>query len=370
MRRMIPGLLVLALAAVLARGGEDRKVEKSPALVFKQLSEEMLEEANKAKSREELAKTLKKYSLKVLALAQKNRKEPFAFDALALCLRMSLGEAPKDSPAAKALALLRQDHARDKRIGQVFLMLKELPEESTVALLEAVAEKNPVKKVRAQAIKTLILVREQLVQTAERIKADKDARQALVKSRGKSYVKDLQANAGKYRKQMLDLDKKLQDKYPGMVKVLFVGKKAPEVVSQDLDGKKVRLSDLKGKVVVLDIWDTRFEPSKAMIPHLRQLVKRLKGKPLVLVGINADARKETLERFLEDNPMPWTHWYNGATGGILKDWDVTYLPTVYVLDARGVIRYKDVRGKDLDRAVDALLKGMKEDKKRKKADGE
>jgi hypothetical protein len=100
-----------------------------------------------------------------------------------------------------------------------------------------------------------------------------------------------------------------------------------------------------------------------MIPHERKLVERLKGKPFALVSISADAKKETLTNFLEKEPMPWTHWWNGATGGILSDWDVEYFPALYVLDAKGVIRYKDVRGEKMDEAVDALLKEMEESKK-------
>jgi len=128
------------------------------------------------------------------------------------------------------------------------------------------------------------------------------------------------------------------------------------VISKDIDGKTVKLSELKGKVVVLDIWATWCPPCRAMIPHERELVKRLKDKPFALISISGDEKKETLKNFLAENPMPWTHWWNGQTGGILEAWDVQSFPTIYVLDAKGVIRYKDVRGEKMDEAVDALLK--------------
>ena len=54
--------------------------------------------------------------------------------------------------------------------------------------------------------------------------------------------------------------------------------------------------------------------------------------------------------------MPWTHWFNGPEGGVIDDWDVDGFPTVIVLDAQGVIRFKDVREKELEDAVDTLLK--------------
>jgi len=68
-----------------------------------------------------------------------------------------------------------------------------------------------------------------------------------------------------------------------------------------------------------------------------------------------DEEKETLTKFLSKNPMPWTSWWNGHDSGILVDWDVTYFPTIYVLDAQGVIRFKDLRGEKLEEAVNELL---------------
>jgi hypothetical protein len=57
--------------------------------------------------------------------------------------------------------------------------------------------------------------------------------------------------------------------------------------------------------------------------------------------------------------------FSGASGGVIPDLNVRVYPTIYVVDARGVIRDKDVRGKFLDQAVDALLKELEERSPRK-----
>ncbi len=96
-----------------------------------------------------------------------------------------------------------------------------------------------------------------------------------------------------------------------------------------------------------------------MYPHERSLVKRLEGKPFALLGINSDTDKEALKKVLEKEEITWRSWWNGSegTGGPLsKKWNVHSWPTTYVLDAKGVIRYKNVRGESMDKAVDALLK--------------
>jgi thiol-disulfide isomerase/thioredoxin len=117
----------------------------------------------------------------------------------------------------------------------------------------------------------------------------------------------------------------------------------------------VKLSDYRGRVTVLDFWFTGCMPCKAMIPHQREMVERLKGKPFALISISADQEKEALTSFLEKTPMPWAHWYSGRKGGVVDDWKIHGFPTNYVLDAKGVIRFKDVRGAMLDKAVDILL---------------
>jgi hypothetical protein len=56
--------------------------------------------------------------------------------------------------------------------------------------------------------------------------------------------------------------------------------------------------------------------------------------------------------------MPWQQWWNGAEDGIVEFWDVRYFPTIYVIDAQGVIRHKDLRGPELEDAVKKLLDEM------------
>jgi hypothetical protein len=96
-----------------------------------------------------------------------------------------------------------------------------------------------------------------------------------------------------------------------------------------------------------------------MYPHERSLVKRLKDKPFALLGINSDADKEKLKKRMEEEEITWPSWWDQNTSGpIATKWNVSGWPTIYVLDHRGVIRFKDVRDEAMDKAVDALLAEM------------
>ena len=96
-----------------------------------------------------------------------------------------------------------------------------------------------------------------------------------------------------------------------------------------------------------------------MYPHERSLVARMKDKPFVLLGVNSDS-KERYKKAIEENDITWpSFWDGGSTGGpIATQWAVSGWPTIYVLDEKGVIRYKNVRGEAMDKAVDELLRKM------------
>jgi cytochrome oxidase Cu insertion factor (SCO1/SenC/PrrC family) len=94
----------------------------------------------------------------------------------------------------------------------------------------------------------------------------------------------------------------------------------------------------------------------AMVPHERSLVKRLEGKPFALLGVNLDSSRETLKKCEDKNKITWRSFFDGRDGPISKEYNIKSLPMIYVLDAKGVIRYKGVRGEAMGRAVDRLLK--------------
>ena len=94
-----------------------------------------------------------------------------------------------------------------------------------------------------------------------------------------------------------------------------------------------------------------------MYPHERALVKRLAGKPFALLGVNSDKDRERLQEVMTKEEITWRSWWDGGStrGPIANQFNVSVWPTIYVLDGKGVIRYKGVRGTAMDKAVDTLL---------------
>src|SRR5947208_11332490 len=93
-----------------------------------------------------------------------------------------------------------------------------------------------------------------------------------------------------------------------------------------------------------------------MLPHERTLVKRLKEQPFALIGINSDGDAEKVKQILADDEVTWRQAIDVSTSGPLATkWNVHGWPTIYVIDAKGVIRYKDVRDQKMEDAVVQLL---------------
>ncbi len=139
---------------------------------------------------------------------------------------------------------------------------------------------------------------------------------------------------------------------------LVPGMPAPEISGVDFDGKPLKLSDYRGKVVVLVFWGTWCGPCMREIPHERELAERLKDKPFAVLGVNCDMDRQAAVNAIKSERITWPNWHDGAPddGPIATRYHVRSYPTVVVIDAGGIIRQKNAIGRGLDMAVDELLK--------------
>ena len=299
------------------------------------------------------------FAPKFLAVADKDPEGPDAVDALKLAMRYSSEDTRSAREIrARAIKILQEHYVTKPQIKGFARQLAMTEEPGARKVLDDVIARNPDRKVQAAAYKARIAYREYLIRLAEMAK-DKDRAAMIEKSEGKEAISQRLARAALAQGEIEAMKKTLREEYRGFFHDLSVGQTAPELVTQDVDGKPVKLGDLKGKVVVLDVWATWCVPCTAMIPHEREMVGRLEGKPFRLVGLSIDDEVQTLKDFLAKEKLPWTHWWAGPGGpesSFMQDWDIRGIPAIFVLDGKGVIRYRNVRGDELEKAVNALLK--------------
>lgn len=135
-----------------------------------------------------------------------------------------------------------------------------------------------------------------------------------------------------------------------------IGQKAPPIDGKDARGNPMSLADFHGKIVVVMFSYKGCGPCEAMYPDNRSLIKELSGEPFVFVGVQGDETIDTVQESLESKAITWRVWWDGADKRISTKWNVRGWPSTFVLDQRNVIRYRDLRGKELSNAVRSLLK--------------
>lgn len=142
---------------------------------------------------------------------------------------------------------------------------------------------------------------------------------------------------------------------------LTPGRKPPAIQGPDFDGVEFRLRDYLGQVVVLDFWADWCPHCRAMYPHERKLFEQHKDRPFALLGVNCD-QPETGREAIKNKAVIWRSWMDGPQGKIAGEWQNEGVPTIYVLDPRGVIRFRFdgvPQGNSLDEAVEELLEEAK-----------
>jgi hypothetical protein len=94
-----------------------------------------------------------------------------------------------------------------------------------------------------------------------------------------------------------------------------------------------------------------------MYPHERSLVKKYQDRPFTIIGVNSDRDREKLKASIKEENITWRSFYAGSTGGAIPTkWNVSGWPTIYVIDAKGIIRAKNARGAKLDEWIEKLVK--------------
>jgi thiol-disulfide isomerase/thioredoxin len=131
-----------------------------------------------------------------------------------------------------------------------------------------------------------------------------------------------------------------------------------------VDGKKLKLADLKGKVVIVDVWGTWCGPCKQELPHFKKLYEKYKDQGFEIVGLaiekaTGDAAEKGVREFAEKNGMKYPLACVDNRGPVIKQIpEFRAVPTTLYLDKAGKVRFKKVGYEDLgalERPLKALL---------------
>lgn len=218
-----------------------------------------------------------RFAPRFLEIAEKDPKDPIAVNALVWIISNTNTRSAKsdmESPRTKALKLLLRDHVQSEKMADVCRRLGNAQDEESKQLLRGVLEKNRSRSTRAQACLALAQLAENDLRLARRFKNQPAMAKRYEASMGKEKVEKLvKADPDKLSKEAENyyqritkdfasvpdlsggtMGKMAERKIDALRHPILVGMPAPEIEAEDIDGAKFKLSDYRGKVVLLDFW--------------------------------------------------------------------------------------------------------------------
>ena len=118
-----------------------------------------------------------------------------------------------------------------------------------------------------------------------------------------------------------------------------VGAPVPEIKVESLGGKKIDVASYRGRVLLLDVWASWCGPCKQELPMLDAMARRLKGQGIDVLAVSVDQERANVDKFLKGHG----HWAltiaHDPAGAIAERLQPDKMPTSYVIDRAGIVRY-------------------------------
>jgi peroxiredoxin len=122
---------------------------------------------------------------------------------------------------------------------------------------------------------------------------------------------------------------------------------APDFTLQDIDGNTHRLSDYRGKVVVINFWATWCPPCREEMPAMQRAWEIIQKEDMVMLGINLGEDEDTIFAFTANYPVEFPLLMDEDSSAT-REWPVAGLPTTYIVDPDGNVAFRAVGGRAWD----------------------
>ncbi len=139
-------------------------------------------------------------------------------------------------------------------------------------------------------------------------------------------------------------------------KAVAVGSKAPNFSAPTPTGEKLALYDVLGKITIIDFWAAWCKPCRAENPNVVKLYNKYHEKGLNILGVSFDKTPGAWKKAIEDDGLIWDHVSNVQYfDEIAKLYNLNAIPATVILDEKGIILAKNLRGAALEEKIASLL---------------
>ncbi|MBP5278186.1 MAG: TlpA family protein disulfide reductase, partial [Prevotella sp.] len=139
----------------------------------------------------------------------------------------------------------------------------------------------------------------------------------------------------------------------------MVGGIVPDFSSNTPDGKQMNLYSLRGHIVIIDFWASWCGPCLREVPNLKRIYDQYHPKGLEILGVSLDRTYDPWVKAIKNKGLTWHHVSSllEFDDPIAKEFHVTAIPRMFILDEKGKIIAQDLRGEDLAKKIEELYKG-------------
>ncbi len=136
-----------------------------------------------------------------------------------------------------------------------------------------------------------------------------------------------------------------------------IGQKLPEISLKDKNGKTVNLSDLQGKVVLIDFWASWCKPCRAQAPRLAKLYEKYKDQGFEILGVSIDDDQNKWKQAISEDKMTWMQLIGekGKQSKVMADYKITGVPRTLLVSSKGLLVQNNPAPEKLEELVEFLL---------------